>query len=72
METDVGGLSPGTSYSVVVYATNAAGSGLASREHRFETRKHDDTHTASSQINLVQVLHNALQCTIATIWNFEM
>lgn len=40
VETDVRGLSPETSYLVVVYATNAAGSGLASMEHHFETRKH--------------------------------
>lgn len=38
VETDLRGLSPGNSYSVTVYATNAAGSGAISVEHHFKTR----------------------------------
>lgn len=37
VKTHVTGLYPGTMYSVVVYATNAAGRGPASMEQRFQT-----------------------------------
>lgn len=39
VEVEVGGLSPSTSYSVVVYATNAAGRGQNSVQESFSTRK---------------------------------
>lgn len=38
VQVDVTELSPGTTYSVQVYATNAAGSGQSSPEQDFKTR----------------------------------
>ena len=53
VETSVTGLSPGTTYSVVVYASNAAGRGPASMEQHFQTCMHIIMHMTYTYIHMM-------------------